>query len=185
MQEQNGKAEYRGRTYAKNGVELEPGWISDAFELCETEFYKLMTTVTRDDDSPNIYTVPFGRCDLQTSVDESKYEEINRNVLICPGESISKKEPSKISKKIQFAYTLFLVHLTYSINKAIRIHVLYYPWRQHCIIWLMNMCQNISSSIRKNLFWKFMIKVGCTSAVIFLWDITEKNRKIPNYRIEA
>ena len=58
-----------------------------------------MTTVTRDDDSPNIYTVPFGRCDLQTSVDESKYEEIHQNALIFPGGSISKKEPSKISEK--------------------------------------------------------------------------------------
>ena len=47
-----------------------------------------MTTVTRDDDSPNIYTVPVGRCDLQTSVDESKYEEIHQNALICPGDSI-------------------------------------------------------------------------------------------------
>ena len=70
----NGKTEYCGRTYAKNEVVLEPGWISDAFELREPEFYKLVTTVTHDDDSPNIYNVPVGRCDLQTSVDESKYE---------------------------------------------------------------------------------------------------------------
>ena len=47
-----------------------------------------MTTVTRGDDSPNIYTLPVGRCDLQTSVDESKYEEIHQNALICPGEYI-------------------------------------------------------------------------------------------------
>ena len=37
----------------------------------------------------------------------------------------------------------------------------------------------------KNIFWKFIIKVGCTSAVIFSWDITEKkNEKRLNYRIE-
>ena len=36
---------------------------------------------------------------LQTSVDESKYEEIHQNALIFPGGSISKKEPSKISEK--------------------------------------------------------------------------------------
>ena len=29
----NGKTEYRGRTYAKKEVVLEPGWISDAFEF--------------------------------------------------------------------------------------------------------------------------------------------------------
>ena len=38
----NGKTEYCGRTYAKNYVVLKPVWISDAFELCEPEFYKLM-----------------------------------------------------------------------------------------------------------------------------------------------
>ena len=48
----------------------------------------------------------------------------------------------------------------------------------------MNMRQNISSSVGKNVFWIFIIKVGYTSAVIFLWDITEKNQKRLNYRIE-
>ena len=36
----------------------------------------------------------------------------------------------------------------------------------------------------KNIFWKYIIKVGCTSAVIFSWDITEKNEKRLNYRIK-
>ena len=49
-----------------------------------------MTTVTRDDESSNIYSLPFLRCNLQTSVDESKYEEIHQNALIFPGGSISK-----------------------------------------------------------------------------------------------
>ena len=90
----NGKTEYRGKTYAKNKVVLEPGWISDAFQLRESEFYKLVTTVTLDDDSTAIYTVSVGRCNGQTSDDESKYEEKRENALIGPGESISKKEPS-------------------------------------------------------------------------------------------
>ena len=34
----NDKTEYRGRTYAKNEVVLETGWISDAFELREPYF---------------------------------------------------------------------------------------------------------------------------------------------------
>ena len=95
----NGKTEYRGRTYAKNDVILEPDWISDAFELREPEFYKLVTMVTRDDDSPNMYTVSIGQCYIQTSVDESKYEDIHQNEIICPGESISKWEPNKIPEK--------------------------------------------------------------------------------------
>ena len=58
-----------------------------------------MTTVTCYDDSQNIYNVPVGQCNELTSVDESKYEKKRQNSLICPGESISKKEPSKISEK--------------------------------------------------------------------------------------
>ena len=55
--------------------------------------------VKRDDYSPNIYTLPVGRCDLQTSDDESKYEEIHQNALIFPSGYIYIKEPSKISEK--------------------------------------------------------------------------------------
>ena len=50
-----------------------------------------MTTVTRDDDSPNIYTVNIGQSDLRTSVDESNYEEIHQHALIFPCGSISNK----------------------------------------------------------------------------------------------
>ena len=66
--DRNGKIEYRGWVYVKNKVVLEPGWISDNFEFHEPEFYKLVTTVTRDDDSQNVYTVPVGRFNQQTSV---------------------------------------------------------------------------------------------------------------------
>ena len=38
----NGKTEYRGWTYAKNEVVLEPGCISDAFEFLEPGFYKIL-----------------------------------------------------------------------------------------------------------------------------------------------
>ena len=75
----------------KNIDVLEPVWINDPFEFRETEFYKLATMVTRDDDIENDYTVPFGRCNEHTSVEESKYEEKCNNALIGPGEFISKK----------------------------------------------------------------------------------------------
>ena len=42
----------------KNGAALEPGWISDSFDFREPELYNLVTTVTHDDDSQNMYTVP-------------------------------------------------------------------------------------------------------------------------------
>ena len=76
--------------------------------MSEPEFYKLLTTVTRGDDSPNIYTVPVGKCYLQTSVDKSNYEEIHQNALIFPCGYISKKEPSKISEKKTIR--LYIVH---------------------------------------------------------------------------
>ena len=47
-----------------------------------------MTRATRDDDSENIYTVPVGQCNQQTSVYESKYEDKHKNAWIVPGESI-------------------------------------------------------------------------------------------------
>ena len=47
-----------------------------------------MATVTWDDESLNIYTVPVGQCNELTSVDESKYEEKSQNSFICPGEYI-------------------------------------------------------------------------------------------------
>ena len=93
----------------------------------------------------------------RTSVEESKYKEKPKSALIVPGESISKKEPSKISAKTKCAYTLFLVHVHYSIDKEITIHIFNRPLYQHCTIWVMNICQNISSSLSKNIFWKLII----------------------------
>ena len=92
--------------------------------------------------------------------------------------NISQIRNREIYQKIkQCAYTLFLVHLPYFIIKAIGIHVFYCPWHQHLIIWLMNMRHNISSGVGKKIFWKFRIKVECTSAVILLWDITKEKTK--------
>ena len=54
--------------YAKKEVVLQPDWISDAFKLREPEFYKLVTTITRDDKGKKHYTVTVGRCNQQRSV---------------------------------------------------------------------------------------------------------------------
>ena len=58
-----------------------------------------MTTITRDYDSQNNYTVPVGQFNQQTSVEKSKYEEKHNSVLIVTSEYISKKKPIKISEK--------------------------------------------------------------------------------------
>ena len=119
-----------------------------------------MTTLTRDDDNRNIYTVLVGRYNELASVHVSKYEEKCHNAIICPGEYISKRNQTRYQKKRQCAYTLLLVHLTYSISKAIIINLFYHTWHQDYIIWVMNMRHNISSGVRKNIFWKLIIKVG-------------------------
>ena len=63
-----------------------------------------MTKVTRDDYSQNIYNLPVGKCNQQTSVEEYKYEEKRNNALIVTGESISKKDLIKISEKKKILY---------------------------------------------------------------------------------
>ena len=40
----------------------------------------------------------------------------------------------------------------------------------------MNLRQNISSGISNSLFLSFIVKVECNSAVILLWDNTEKKK---------
>ena len=77
----NGKTEYNGRTYANNIVALEPGWIRRNFELSESEFYKLVTTVTFDETQHKTYTVTVGRCDLHTPVYKPKFVDMHHNAL--------------------------------------------------------------------------------------------------------
>ena len=84
-----------------------------------------MTTVTRDYYSQSIYTLPFGQFNQKTPVEYSKCEEKPKSALIVPGKYISNNELWKYQKRKQCAYTLFLVHLPYYINKEIRIHVFY------------------------------------------------------------
>ena len=102
-----------------------------------------MTTVTCDESKHKTYNVPVGQCALRISVYLPNFVDIHRNALICLGESNKKEEPSKISDNYKNAYALFLVHLTYYFHKATRIHVLYNPWHQHFIIWVMNLHHNI------------------------------------------
>ena len=58
-----------------------------------------MTTVTCDVIQHKTYTVPVGRCALNTSVYDTNFVDIHHNALICLGEYNKKEEPSKISDK--------------------------------------------------------------------------------------
>ena len=135
-----------------------------------------MTRVTCDETKHNTYIVPVGQCALHTSVYVPNFVDMHHNVLICLGESNQKEEPSKISDNNNKRLNIVPGAPTLFFHKATRIHVLYQPWHKHCIIWVINLRQNISSGVRKSLFLSFIIKVECNSAVIFLWDITEKKR---------
>ena len=95
-----------------------------------------------------------------------------------------RRNQARNNPRNQSPYNFFVVHLPYYINKAIIIHVFYFPWNKHCITWVMDVCWNTSSGVSKNLLYKSRIKVRCTSAVILLWDITKRKRKRLNYRIE-
>ena len=50
-----------------------------------------MTTVTCDDESRKLYTVPVGKLNQLTKFEESKCENKPKSALIVPGASISKK----------------------------------------------------------------------------------------------
>ena len=133
-----------------------------------------MTTVTSDETKHKTYTVPVGRCALHTSVYVTNFVDMHHNALICLGESKNKEEPSKISDNLKKRLRIVPGAPTLLFSKGNQNHVLYHPWHQHCIIWVMNLRQNISSGVSKSLFLSFIIKVECNSAVIFLWDNTKK-----------
>ena len=147
------------------------------FEFLEQEFYKLVTTITRDDDSKIIYNVPVRQCNQQTSVEESNYEEKHNIALILLVEYISNMETSKISE-----------------SKTIRLYIvpgaptLFYQQGNHnsCILLslasaLHYMGDEYASEYiirrKQNLIWRVRIKVGCNSVVMFLWYITRENMK--------
>ena len=74
---------------------------------------------------------------------------------------------------------LYIVHgaPTLLYQQKIRIRLFYRPLNQYCIIWVMDMRNNISSGVSKSLFRRFRIKVEWNSAVILLWDIKKEKTK--------
>ena len=68
--------------YAKKEVLFEPGWINDVFELREPEFYKLVTTVSHDDEIRKMYTVPVGIWNQLKAFEEAKCD--NKILKVLP-----------------------------------------------------------------------------------------------------
>ena len=56
-----------GRTFNNTEVPLEPNWIRENFEFSEPAFYNQVTDRGSDLTGHKTYTVPVGRCSLNTS----------------------------------------------------------------------------------------------------------------------
>ena len=77
------KTKYLGRTFKNNEVALEKCWIRENFEFNEQDFYKQVTMARCDETRHKTYTVPVGRCSLNTSQEKHNYLDIHYNALTC------------------------------------------------------------------------------------------------------
>ena len=82
---------YLGRTFNNMEVPLEPSWMSDNFEFSEPDFYKQVTDRGSGITGHKTYTVPVGRCSLNTSQENQNYWDILSKVFTSKGKSNKKK----------------------------------------------------------------------------------------------
>ena len=83
---------YLGLTFNNNEVPLEQSWIRENFEFSEPDFYKQVTTARCDEIGQKTYTVPVGRCSLNTSQEKHNYLDMHSNAFTCLVKSNNKKE---------------------------------------------------------------------------------------------
>ena len=89
-----------------------------------------------------------------------------------------RRNRARYQKRRKCVYTLLLVQLPYSIDKAITIRVFDHSWNQHCIIWVM---QYVSEYIiRRKQKYLLEIQNKCRRHFcrdIFMGHHKEKNEK--------
>ena len=68
---------YLGRKFNNNEVPLEKCWIREIFEFSEPDFYKQVTYRRSDLTGHKTYTVPVGRCSLNTSQEKHNYLDMH------------------------------------------------------------------------------------------------------------
>ena len=106
------KTTYLGRTFNNNEVPLEQCWICENFEFSEPYFYKQVAYRRRYFTRHKNYTVPVGRCSLNTSQEKHNYLDMQSKAFTYLGKSNKKKEqvtdgPTiKYSQGIQNSYIL-------------------------------------------------------------------------------
>ena len=83
---------YLGRTLKKKESALEQCWIRENFEVSEPDFYKQVTMARSDDTQHKTYTVPVGRCSLNTSQEKHNYLDMHFKAFTSLGKSNKKKE---------------------------------------------------------------------------------------------
>ena len=81
-----------GRKFKNNEVALEQFWIRENFEFSEPDFYKQVTMARSDDTRHKTYTVPVGRCSLNTSQEKHNYLDMHSKAFTSLGKSNNKKE---------------------------------------------------------------------------------------------
>ena len=81
----NGKTKYLGRTFTNNEVALEKRWIHENFEFNEPDFYKQVKNPRSDLTQHKTYTVPVGKCSLNTSQENHNYLKMHSNSFTSLG----------------------------------------------------------------------------------------------------
>ena len=140
-----GIIKYLGRTFKNNEVALEQCWIRENFEFSEPAFYKQVTTARRDETRHKTYTVPVGRCSLNTSQEEHNNLDMHSNAFTYPGKSNKKMERVSDGPTIKYSQGIQ--------NSCI----IYHPSHRNCIIWEMNLLRNISSGVSNSLLLAFIV----------------------------
>ena len=82
---------YLGRTFNNNEVPLEQCWIRENFEFSDPDFYKQVTDRRSNLTGHTTYTVPVGRCSLNTSQEKQNYLDMHSKVFTSLGKSNKKK----------------------------------------------------------------------------------------------
>ena len=81
-----------GRTFKNNEFPLEQFWIRENSEFSEPDFYKQVKMARSDVTRHKTYTIPVGRCSINTSQEKHNYLDMNSKAFTYLGKSNKKKE---------------------------------------------------------------------------------------------
>ena len=82
---------YLERISKNDEVPLEKRWIRENFEFSEPDFYKKVTNPRSDITRHRTYTVPVGRCSLNTSQEKHNYLDMLSKAFTSLGKSNKKR----------------------------------------------------------------------------------------------